>query len=339
MMPPIRDHFVGALCAALLAGCQTYGPLSDPCTHDKDDPTFAHHTGLAASSDPPNILVLSGGGRNGAYGAGFLRGLATRDDIDMQFDIVTGVSTGAFQGTFAFLGRGAGSDSDYDRLSALYRNIENRDIYRLRLLPFRSSVYHMKPLQRLLETHITDADIAAVGRVTNRFFYVGTLDLAQGVVKVHDMGCVARTHPPEYFRKILLASASIPVVFPSVQIKDSLQVDGGIRDQALLEPFMVPLSSSPRLTVIVNMPLTLHERPAKKGLINTGMRIVFIMMNEGLQNDVAAMLEFEHTATYVKHIPRDALEDWNPITFDKDTMRALEALGYEHATQTPIPWD
>ena len=93
MMLPTRDRFVGVACAALLAGCQTYGPLSDPCTHDRDDPTFAHHAGLAASSDAPNILVLSGGGRNGAYGTGFLRGLSTRNDVDMQFDIVTGVST------------------------------------------------------------------------------------------------------------------------------------------------------------------------------------------------------------------------------------------------------
>lgn len=338
-MQPIRDRVVSVACAALLAGCQTYGPLSDPCTHDKDDPTLARVAErVAASSERPNILVLSGGGRNGAYGAGFLRGLATRQDIDMEFDIITGVSTGAFQGTFAFLGRRTGSDSDYHRLSALYTNIESRDVYRWRLLPFRRSIYHTKPLQRLLAEKITDADIAAIGRVTNRFFYVGTLDLAQGTVKIHDMGCVARTHTPDYFRKILVASASIPVVLPAVQIKNSLQVDAGVRDQALLEPFVVPQSPRRTLTVIVNMPLTVHERAAKKSLIYTGVRTVYIMMNEGLKNDVARILDFA-PATHVKHIPPDALTERNPIDFDKDIMRALEALGYEHATQTPIPWD
>ena len=325
-----------ALWVGLLAGCQTYGPLVDPCTHDKDD--LAHTTAIN-SSDSLNILVLSGGGRNGAYGAGFLRGLASRDDIDMQFDIVTGVSTGAFQGALAFLGRSAGPDSDYARLSALYTHVENRDIYRLRVLPFRTSVYHTKPLARLLDEKITDADIAAIGRVTHRLFYVGTLDLAQGIVKVHDMGCVARTHPPSYFRKILLASASIPALFPSVQIKNSLQVDGGIRDQALLEPFMLPPGTSPKLTVIVNMPLAIYEIEAKKSLISTGVRTVFIMMNEGLRNDVAAIRAAQPGRTYVKHIPSDAMEVWDPIRFDTDTMRALEALGYEHATQSPIPWD
>ncbi len=64
-----------------------------------------------------DILLLSGGGQNGAYGAGFLRGWRTRPDQPMpEFDLITGVSTGALQSTFALLGTGA----ELDTLSTLY---------------------------------------------------------------------------------------------------------------------------------------------------------------------------------------------------------------------------
>src|SRR5690349_13988088 len=70
-----------------------------------------------------DILLLSGGGQNGAYGAGFLRGWKTRSDAPMpQFDVVTGVSTGALQAPFAFLG----NSTALDTLSALYLRAADR---------------------------------------------------------------------------------------------------------------------------------------------------------------------------------------------------------------------
>ncbi|MFW8696386.1 patatin-like phospholipase family protein, partial [Mesorhizobium japonicum] len=48
-------------------------------------------------------LALSGGGANGAYGAGVLVGWS--DHVDRpRFDVVTGVSTGALAAPFAYLG-------------------------------------------------------------------------------------------------------------------------------------------------------------------------------------------------------------------------------------------
>jgi len=59
-----------------------------------------------------DLLLLSGGGQNGAYGAGFLRGWHERADHPMpRFDLVTGISTGAIQAPFAVLGTTAALDT------------------------------------------------------------------------------------------------------------------------------------------------------------------------------------------------------------------------------------
>lgn len=50
-----------------------------------------------------NLLTLSGGGQNGAFGAGFLIGWR-ESGRRPEFDVVGGVSTGALLATHAFLG-------------------------------------------------------------------------------------------------------------------------------------------------------------------------------------------------------------------------------------------
>ncbi|MEJ2131437.1 MAG: hypothetical protein P8Y95_07415 [Gammaproteobacteria bacterium] len=131
---------------------------------------------------------------------------------------------------------------------------------------------------------------------------------------------------------------SASVIFPSVEVKNSLQVDGGVRDQALLERSMAELTPTPSLTVIVNMPLVMVQKPAKKGLLFAAVRAAYVMMNEGLLTDIALIRDVVPTAK-VKHIPANAMDEAEPIEFDTQIMRSLESLGYEEATLSPIPWD
>src|SRR5205085_11837476 len=68
------------------------------------DPSIADCVSrLAGSERTVTLLALSGGGSNGAYGAGLLKGWTEKGDRP-QFDIVTGISTGALMAPFAFLG-------------------------------------------------------------------------------------------------------------------------------------------------------------------------------------------------------------------------------------------
>src|SRR6478609_2036478 len=70
-----------------------------------------------------NFLAISGGGDDGAFGAGLLVGWSDRGDRP-EFDVVTGVSTGSLSAPFVFLGRA------YDpQLKAVYTETSASDVF------------------------------------------------------------------------------------------------------------------------------------------------------------------------------------------------------------------
>ncbi len=82
----------------------------------------ANHGKLAPEA---NFLALSGGGGDGAFGAGILCGW-TEGGHRPRFKLVTGISTGALIAPFAFLG------SEYDaKLKEAYTTITDKDIYKV----------------------------------------------------------------------------------------------------------------------------------------------------------------------------------------------------------------
>jgi hypothetical protein len=176
-----------------------------------------------------NVLVVSGGGIYGAYPAGVLAGW-TETGTRPQFDVVTGVSTGALVGVFAFLGPAYDCD-----LRHYYTTITNDDIYRKRrpiAALLSESFADSAPLARLIEEAITDERIAAVAEEhrKGRRFYIGTSDLDTRRAVVWDMGAIASRNTPadrRLIRDILLATTSIPGFFPPVRIP--VTVDGVTR--------------------------------------------------------------------------------------------------------------
>ncbi len=88
--------------------------------------------GVVDATGHVNVLALSGGGANGAFGAGLLNGW-TAAGTRPVFKLVTGISTGALIAPFAFLG------SDYDStLREFYTTISTKDIYTERSYPRHS---------------------------------------------------------------------------------------------------------------------------------------------------------------------------------------------------------
>lgn len=180
----------------------------------------------AVPSPKKNILVVSGGGIYGAYPAGVLAGWS-ETGTRPEFDVVTGVSTGALVSVFAFLGPA------YDcELRRYYTTVRNEDIYRRRRFPFlifAESLADNTPLARMIEEGITDERIAAVAAEHHkgRRLYIGTSDLDTRRAVVWDMGALAVRNTPEdrkLIRDILLATTAIPGFFPPVRI--SVTVDG-----------------------------------------------------------------------------------------------------------------
>ncbi|WNO53121.1 patatin-like phospholipase family protein [Stakelama saccharophila] len=199
--------------------------------------------------DPPGgtvTLALSSGGDDGAFAAGFLNGWSA-SGTRPEFTVVTGVSTGALIAPFAFLG----PEWD-DHVRHVFTGLDTGDVLQMRFaptIPFSTSVMSAKPLAALIRAQITDAVIDAVAAQHRRgrrlFVETSNLDAQRAVV--WDMGAIAASDAPgryALFRRVLLASGSLPGVFPPVAIDAvsgsrtirELHVDGGTVSQILTRP-------------------------------------------------------------------------------------------------------
>ncbi len=189
-----------------------------------------------------NVLSISGGGANGAFGAGILCGWSETNTRPV-FDIVTGVSTGALIAPAAFVG------SSYDDLiKDIYTNISDADIWTRNFIDFfvsgRPSFLDTQPLRGVLNKAVTKKLVEDVARehAKGRRLYITTTDLDARRMVIWDMGAIAAYGTPEsleLFRAVMLASASIPVAFPPVmfdveaegQSYDEMHVDGSVTTQ------------------------------------------------------------------------------------------------------------
>lgn len=190
----------------------------------------------AASDGSLDILSLSGGGAGGAFGAGALVGL-TRGGHRPQFEMVTGVSTGALIAPFAFLG----PDWDRQLLEAFSGDrLEHVLQWRGPTMIVSPSIYEAEPLIRLVDHFITDELVQAVAAeaAKGRLLLVATTDLDKEETVIWNLGEIAARGGPAarlLFRDVLVASASIPGIFPPAMVRvqdgnrtyEEMHVDGG----------------------------------------------------------------------------------------------------------------
>ena len=190
------------------------------------------------------ILALSGGGAGGAFGAGAVAGL-TRTGMRPEFDVVTGVSAGALVAPYAFLG----PSWDAQLLDA-FAGVAGDNLLQSRGLGviFGSSVYSGRPLRQLVDAYVTGEMIRAIAReaAKGRLLLVATTDVASGEPVVWDLGAIAKnggSSARTLIRDVLVASASVPGMFPPVIIRDAedgLNGDQAHVDGAATVPFFVP---------------------------------------------------------------------------------------------------
>jgi hypothetical protein len=197
---------------------------------------------LAGRAAPPvlDILILSGGGDWGAFGAGVLKGWgrASGPLARPQFDVVTGVSTGALIAPFAFIG----DEQSIDHIVKLYRN-PRPDWFRprniLSFLTGGASYGDIPGLEKDINGALDDTmmrrlvDAGKGGRMLG----VSTSNLDLGDVRGWDLVAEAKraleTGQPDRVHRILLASSAIPGAFPPRMIDGSLYVDGSLTGNIL----------------------------------------------------------------------------------------------------------
>jgi hypothetical protein len=186
-------------------------------------------------------LALSGGGGDGAYGAGVLTGW-TASGSRPDFAVVTGVSTGALIAPYAFLG------PRYDEaLKQAYTTITAADVFEFG--GSAESLLSSWPLGDTIARRITPELLLAVAaehRRGRRLIVLTTNVDAQRPV-LWNMGAIAAQGGPAalaLFRKVLLASASIPGIFEPVMIDvvsqgrrfQEMHVDGGASAYLFVAP-------------------------------------------------------------------------------------------------------
>jgi predicted patatin/cPLA2 family phospholipase len=203
---------------------------------------------LFASSyaKPHHYLAISGGGPDGAFGAGLLNGW-TAAGTRPEFTIVTGISTGALSAPFAFLG------PKYDHiLKEVYTQNSTKDLIERRnyvAAALGESIADTSLLRAKIASYVTPEVMAEIAAAHNsgRRLFVGTVNLDVARPVIWNIGAIAASGDPkalDLIRNLMLASASIPGVFPPVYVPvvadgktyDEMHVDGGTATQVFLYP-------------------------------------------------------------------------------------------------------
>lgn len=302
--------------------------------------------------DMHTVLALSAGGPDGAFGAGIIAGW-TANGQRPEFDVVTGVSTGALLSVLAFLG------PEYDGLAKeLYTTQSNDDIFRNRGLGgiFSDSLYDNAPLQEQIEKHVTQDMLnkVAAEHDKGRRLYVATTNLDAGELVIWDMGRIAkggRTNPLQHFQKVLRASAAVPGFFQPVYIKPKrgvqlrqAHVDGGVKEPILYADFMGRSAAAQKdLYIIVNGSTKRFNasQPVKANLASIAQKTIFELMRE-LQSDTI----FRHFARaqrsgidfHITSIPDSIPIPNKSLDFNPVRMRQLYEAGYKIGLEGPDKW-
>ncbi len=301
------------------------------------------------------VLALSGGGATGAFGAGFLNGWSASGSRP-PFKLVTGISTGALIAPFAFLG------SDYDpQLKEAFTTIESENIFIFRgLLRALASDSFAKtaPLADLIERYIDKEMLQAVAaaHAAGRRLFVGTTNLDAQRFLIWNMGAIAaseHSNALKLFRDVVLASASIPAVFPPVMIEvevdghqyDEMHADGGTVTQVFFYGNVVDFKAaresakaagSPtaatggRVYVIRNAQVRPEREQVERSLVSITPRTLSTMVKAMAFSDLnriygkswARGIDFNYVA-----VPDDFV--WQgEEEFDRAEMNRLYEIGY-----------
>jgi predicted acylesterase/phospholipase RssA len=305
-----------------------------------------------------NFLALSGGGSDGAFGAGVLCGW-TASGKRPEFDLVTGVSTGALTAPFAFLG------PKYDEaLKTVFTTSTTQDIaiaQPVRGLLGGDSLASNAPLARVVAHYVNEGFLQEVATEhrRGRRLLIGTTNLDAERPVIWDMGQIAVSGRPEsleLFRKVLLASAAIPAVFPPGFVKvaaeggvyDEMHVDGGATREVFLVPtqFMAKkadgnLGINPvrRAFIIRNGRVDPEYKAVKAKTLSIAGRAVSSLIKSQGVGDLYELFVFskKNGIDYnLAYIPGNFL-DTSTQAFDPVYMGKLFNLGYQMA-EAGYPW-
>lgn len=309
--------------------------------------------------DQLNILVLSGGGERGAFGAGVINGLYDSGTLP-DFTLVTGVSTGALIAPFAFLG------NDYiHKIYELMLKLNDEELLDKRnfLWPlYANSLVKGDKFANFIEETYSSSIIEAIANEhrKGRRLQIGTTHFDSGRQMIWNLGRIAASDLPEkeaIIRKILVASASIPGFFPPQyfdvyadgKLFEEMHVDGGLSHQLFFNPFMLDLDSiskaygltkKPNIYIIRNGFLGPEFTQVGERSIDIGLRSIDNLISSETIGDLyreAYMANSSNANVYLTFIGENFKQTSNEdYFFDPIYMKELYRYGYEMATEKSV---
>ena len=321
--------------------------------------------------EPPavDILVISGGGDWGAFGAGFLKGWQKVPSYHPlakpEFDAVTGVSTGTLIAPFAFLG----DEQSIEQIVNMYRNPKKDWVKQrgyLYFLPDNISFAEVPGLEREIRDHITVDMLRRIAKAgaDGRLLLVNTTELDVGQPRVFDLVAeaqrVADSGQIERVHNIILASAGIPGAFPFRMIDGELYVDGGVTGNIIYGGRIAEEDSLPalwqkaypnhgdpkfRFWVIFNN----QFRPVPKPVAPNWLAVIQRSLETSTRAATATAVRHLFAMAEISRLKRKAdvevrivsiPSDWFPpvpAIFNKETMNNLADLG-EKMGADPASW-
>jgi predicted acylesterase/phospholipase RssA len=318
---------------------------------------FADGAGAKLEMDPAKInskqdfvfLALSGGGADGAFGAGVLNGWTATHERP-QFTIVSGASTGALMAPFAFLG------PEYDDdIKAMYTAGHAEQFAKAATVTnviFGGGLISENSAYRIISQYVTPrllADVAREHRKGRRLYVITTnLDAQRPVL--WDMGAIAASERPDasaLFTAVITASTSFPGVFSPVLIDvqadghrfAEMHVDGEMTDpifagpQKILGSFGITRAGSVHksMYVLINTKLEPSFELTENSPVQVPGRAIFTLTKTERRNSVVAAYEFARRNGFkfnLTYLPKD-IPDRGSVEFETGYMRSLFAYGYE----------
>jgi len=324
----------------------------------KREQDYLAATGHQGPLPPANFLAISGGGDDGAFGAGLLNGWTAAGDRP-QFKLVTGISTGALIAPFAFLG------PEYDAtLKEVYTSSSPKDILEKRGMlaaVFDDAMADNKPLWNVVEKKVDRAMLEAIAAEykKGRLLLVGTTDLDARRPVIWNLTKIAASgHPKalELFHTLMLASAAIPGAFPPVMIDveadgkpyQEMHVDGGAVAQVFAYPPSIRLKElsrenhiqrERRLYLIRNARLDAQWAQVERNTMSIAARAISSLIQFQGVGDlyrIYATTQRDGVDYNLAYIP-PSFNAPHKEDFDTEYMRQLFDTGYRMAAKG-YPW-
>jgi NTE family protein len=189
-------------------------------------------------------LHLAGGGSRGISQAGYIKAFS---DMGFEPDFLYGSSVGCLNACLYLQGQ-------LDKMEQLWLTVKNEDVFKvnylmLPALPFgHNAAFNPAPLTKLIDKYV-DFEKVKASKVD---FYVGATNLTASKPEVYR---VKDIKDEKFFKKLLLASASPPVLFPPVELREGEQFG----DAGLCNNFNVSLGVKKGVDYIVVMSPTTAE--------------------------------------------------------------------------------